>query len=213
MKDYLACVQSVDDNVGRVLKYLDDSGLAQNTIVIYTSDQGFFLGEHGWYDKRFMYEESLRTPLLVRWPGVARAGSSDEHIVLNLDFAQTILDAAGTPQPKDMQGRSLVPLLKGESPADWRTSMYYHYYEYPQSHKVREHYGMRTDRYKLIHFYTTSEWELFDLKADPQEMKSVYADPAYAEARKELEAELKRLQEQFKVDKPEGTDKDLRNRD
>ena len=202
MKDYLACVQSVDDGVGRVLKYLDESGLAASTIVIYTSDQGFFLGEHGWYDKRFMYEESLRSPLLVRWPGVTKAGSADEHIVSNLDFAQTILDAAGVAQPADMQGRSLVPLLKGESPSDWRTSFYYHYYEYPQSHKVREHFGVRTDRYKLIHFYTTNEWELFDLKTDPREMKSVYADPAYADARKEMEAELKRLQEQYKDTDP-----------
>jgi arylsulfatase A-like enzyme len=210
MKDYLGCVQSVDDNVGRVLKYLDESGLAQNTIVIYTSDQGFFLGDHGWYDKRFMYEESLRTPLLVRWPGVTRAGSTDEHIVLNLDFGQTLLDAAGAPQPSDMQGRSLVPLLKGQAPSDWRQSMYYHYYEYPMSHKVREHYGVRTDRYKLIHFYTVNEWELFDLKTDPQEMKNVYGDPAYADTRKQLEAELKRLQAEYKVDKPMARDEDVR---
>ncbi|MGB7156552.1 MAG: sulfatase [Tepidisphaeraceae bacterium] len=197
MKDYLGCVQSVDDNVGRVMKYLDESGLAQNTIVIYTSDQGFFLGDHGWFDKRFMYEESLRSPLLVRWPGVTKAGATDEHIVSNLDFAQTLLDVAGVAQPSDMQGRSIVPLLRGESPDDWRKSFYYHYYEYPQSHKVREHYGVRTDRYKLIHFYTVNEWELFDLKTDPAEMKSVYGDPNYADVRKELEAELKRLQERY----------------
>ncbi|HEV2296305.1 MAG TPA: sulfatase [Tepidisphaeraceae bacterium] len=213
IKDYLRCVQSVDDNIGRVLKYLDESGLAANTIVIYTSDQGFFLGDHGWYDKRFMYEESLRTPLVVRWPGVTKPGSTDEHIVLNLDFAQTILDAAGVAQPRDMQGRSLVPLLKGESPSDWRNSMYYHYYEYPTSHRVREHHGVRTDRYKLIHFYTLGEWELFDLKTDPQEMKNVYGDPAYAETRRELEPELKRLQEHYKVDKPMASDKDLRPRE
>jgi arylsulfatase A-like enzyme len=213
IKDYLRCVQSVDDNVGRVLKYLDESGLSQNTIVIYTSDQGFFLGEHGWFDKRFMYEESLRTPLLVRWPGVTKPGSTDEHIVMNLDFAQTLLDAASAEQPKDMQGRSLVPLLKGASPGDWRQSMYYHYYEYPMSHKVREHYGVRTERYKLIHYYTVDEWELFDLKTDPQEIKNVYSDAAYAETRKELEAELKRLQAQYKDNKPDTTDKELRRPD
>jgi arylsulfatase A-like enzyme len=213
IKDYLRCVQSVDDNVGRVLKYLDESGLAENTIVIYTSDQGFFLGEHGWFDKRFMYEESLRTPLLVRWPGVTKPGSTDEHIVMNLDFAQTLLDAAGAPQPSDMQGHSLVPLLKGEPPRDWRTSMYYHYYEYPTSHKVREHCGVRTDRYKLIHFYTVDEWELFDLREDPQEMKNVYGDPAYADTRKQLEAELKRLQAQYQVDQPTATDAELRPRE
>ena len=210
IKDYLRCVQSVDDNVGRVLKYLDESGLAKNTIVIYTSDQGFFLGEHGWYDKRFMYEESLRTPLLVRWPGVTKAGSTDAHIVLNLDFAQTLLNAAGATEPSDMQGRSLVPLLKGDAPADWRNAMYYHYYEYPMSHKVREHHGVRTDRYKLIHFYTVDEWELFDLKTDPQEMKNVYGDPAYADTRKQLEADLKRLQTEYKVDNPTAADEDLR---
>jgi arylsulfatase A-like enzyme len=211
IKDYVRCVQSVDDNVGRVLKYLDESGLAKNTIVVYTSDQGFFLGEHGWFDKRFMYEESLRTQLIVRWPGIIKPGSTDEqHIVLNLDFPETFLDAAGVAQPPDMQGRSLVPLLKGESPTDWRTSMYYHYYEYPTSHKVREHYGVRTDRYKLIRYYTVNEWELFDLKTDPQEMKNVYGDPAYADTRKELEAELKRLQEQYKDTNPNATDKDLR---
>jgi len=210
IKDYLRCVQSVDDNVGRVLKYLDESGLADNTIVIYTSDQGFFLGDHGWYDKRFMYEESLRTPLLVRWPGVTRAGSVDGHIVLNLDFAQTILEAARAAQPADMQGRSLVPLMKGASPDDWRRSMYYHYYEYPMSHRVREHHGVRTERHKLIHFYTVDEWELFDMQTDPKEMNSVYADPAYADTRRELEAELKRLQAQFKVAQPMATDADVR---
>jgi arylsulfatase A-like enzyme len=198
IKDYLRCVQSVDDNIGRVLNYLDEAGLADNTIVIYTSDQGFYLGDHGWYDKRFMYEQSLRSPLLVRWPGVAKPGSTDEHIVLNLDFAQTLLEAAGAAQPKDMQGRSLVPLLKGEPPADWRSSMYYHYYEYPKSHRVRQHFGVRTERYKLIRYYTIDEWELFDLKTDPQEMKSVHADPKYAKVRGELEAELKRLQDHYR---------------
>src|SRR5688500_9033778 len=202
IKDYLRCVQSVDDNIGRVLKYLDESGLAENTIVIYTSDQGFFLGDHGWYDKRFMYEESLRTPLLVRWPGTIKPGSSDEHIVLNLDFAQTLLEAAGVEQPNDMQGRSLVPLMKGESPADWRNAMYYHYYEYPKSHRVRQHFGVRTARHKLIHYYTINEGERFDLEQDPREMRSVYNHPAYADTRKEREAGLKRLQQHYKDTNP-----------
>lgn len=199
MKDYLRCVASVDDNVGRLLKYLDESGLAKNTVVVYCSDQGFYLGDHGWYDKRWMYEESLRTPLMVRWPGVIKPGSENRDLVQNLDFAQTFLDIAGVAQPADMQGRSLVPLLKGQTPADWRKSIYYHYYEFPAVHMVARHYGVRTDRYKLIHFYQTDEWELFDLQKDPRELKSVYADPEYQNVVKELKSEVDRLRDQYKV--------------
>jgi arylsulfatase A-like enzyme len=198
MKDYLRCIASVDENVGRLLDYLDEAGLADNTVVVYSSDQGFYLGEHGWFDKRWMYEESLRMPLIVRWPGRIKPGSVDEHLASNLDFAETFLDIAGVSAPADMQGRSLVPLLKGESPADWRKTFYYHYYEYPQPHHVPPHYGVRTDGYKLIGYPKTDEWELFDLARDPHEMRSVYADPAYADTVRELKAELTRLRERYK---------------
>jgi len=201
MHDYLACVKSLDDSVGRVLKYLDYEGLAENTIVMYSSDQGFFLGEHGWFDKRWIFEESLRAPLLVRWPGVTKPGSTSRDIVSNLDFAETFLDAAGVPIPAEMQGRSLLPVLAGQTPADWRKSFYYHYYEYPQPHHVRPHYGVVTDRFKLVQFYGTGEdyTELFDLQKDPQEMKSVFDAPAYAATQKELQAELVRLRNELQV--------------
>ncbi|MHC4445114.1 MAG: sulfatase family protein [Planctomycetota bacterium] len=202
IKDYLRCIASVDDSVGRLLDYLDETGLADNTVVIYSSDQGFYLGDHGWFDKRFMYEESLRMPLMVRWPGVTKAGSVDEHLVQNLDFAETFLDLAGVKVPADMQGVSVVPLLLGRRPKDWRKSIYYHYWEYPAVHSVNRHYGVRTDRYKLMYYYELKEWELFDLKKDPNEMKSVYDDPAYAGKVKELEAELYRLQKYYKDDNP-----------
>jgi arylsulfatase A-like enzyme len=197
VKDYLRCVDAVDENVGRVLDYLDQSGLAQNTVVFYTSDQGWYLGEHGWYDKRWMYEESLRTPLLVRWPGRVTPGSVTDKMVLNLDFAETFLDIAGVPIPPEMQGESLVPILEGKPTPNWRTSIYYHYYEFPQPHHVHPHLGVRTERYKLIHFYTIDAWELFDLEKDPQELKSVYHDPSYAPVVAELKAELKRLMEKY----------------
>jgi arylsulfatase A-like enzyme len=200
VKDYLRCIDAVDENVGRVLDYLDESGLAENTVVIYTSDQGWYLGEHGWYDKRWMYEESFRTPLLVRWPGKIKPASVNAHLAMNLDFAQTFLDIAGVVAPGDMQGRSLVPLLHGKTPDDWRKSVYYHYYEFPQPHHVHPHYGVRTARHKLIHFYTLNEWELYDLEKDPHEMRSVYAEPEYADVVVELNAELKRLREQYKDD-------------
>ncbi|OHB67462.1 MAG: sulfatase [Planctomycetes bacterium RBG_13_60_9] len=199
IKDYLRCIASVDENVGRVLSYLDESGLANDTIVIYTSDQGFYLGEHGWFDKRFMYEESLRMPLMVRYPKEIRAGSVNRDIVLNLDFAETFLDYAGASVPEDMQGRSLRPVLQGRTPADWRKSMYYHYYEYPAVHSVKRHYGVRTDRYKLIHFYNDiDEWELYDLKNDPDERRNIYNDSANADVVKELTAELKQLRTRYK---------------
>jgi len=199
MKDYLRCIRSVDDNIGRVLDYLDSSSLAENTVVIYSSDQGFYLGEHGWFDKRFMYEESFRMPFVARWPGVIKAGRVNEDLVQNLDFAQTFLDIAGVAQPDDMQGASIKPILEGKTPSDWRKSLYYHYYEFPGTHKVRRHEGVATKRYKLIHFYNLNEWELYDLKHDPSEMKSVYDDPKYAAKILELKKELQRLRKLYKV--------------
>ncbi|MCK4872928.1 MAG: sulfatase [Phycisphaerales bacterium] len=199
VKDYLRCVASVDDNIGRLLDYLDRTGLARNTIVIYTSDQGWYLGEHGWYDKRWIYEESLRMPLLVRWPAVVRAGSVNHALCQNLDFAETLLDAASATIPADMQGCSLLPLLRGRSPQDWRQSIYYHYYEHPGAHNVHRHEGVRTERYKLIHFYRLDEWELYDLRKDPDEMRSVYADPAYADVVAKLKTELVRLRRRYQV--------------
>ena len=199
LKDYLRCIRSVDDNVGRVLDYLDKTGLAKNTVVIYNSDQGFYLGEHGWFDKRFMYEESYGTPLLARWPGVTKPGSVNEDLVQNLDFAQTFLSIAGVEHPTDMQGASIVPLLQGKTPKDWRKNLYYHYYEYPGCHSVRRHEGVSGKRYKLMHFYQENEWELYDLEKDPAEMKSVYADPEYKDIVAQLKAELERLKKLYEV--------------
>ncbi len=206
VKDYLRCVKSVDDNIGRVLKYLDDNGLTENTVVMYSSDQGWYLGEHGWFDKRWMYEESMVTPLLVRWPGVVNAGSVNDDIVSNLDFAETFLGIAGVKVPKDMQGRSLVPLLKGKTPKNWRTSFYYHYYEFPGAHSVNRHFGVTTGKHKLIRYYGPDHgggeidtWELFDLDKDPNELKSEYRNPEYSQIRKTLETELARLRKEFQV--------------
>jgi arylsulfatase A-like enzyme len=197
MQDYLACIASVDDNIGRFLDYLGKNGLAENTIVVYTSDQGFFLGEHNMYDKRFMYEESLRSPFVIRWPQRIRAGSVSKGIILNLDFAPTFLDAAGVKVPADMQGRSFLPLLQGRQPRNWRTSLYYRYY-HPGHHNVAAHYGVRTLRYKLIYFNKLNQWELYDLQKDPREMRNVYRDPAYAKTVEELKKELDRLKKEFK---------------
>jgi arylsulfatase A-like enzyme len=197
MQDYLRCIASVDDAVGRVLRYLDAAGLASNTIVVYASDQGFFLGERGWFDKRWIYAESLRTPFLLRWPGVAAPGSACAALTSNLDFAETMLEAAGVTVPADMQGRSLVPLLGGRVPSDWRRSFYYHYYE-RTTHRVAPHRGVRTDRYTLAHYEETGEWELFDLQKDPRQMRSVHADAAYKAVVKELKAELARLRREVK---------------
>lgn len=197
IKDYLRVVQSMDDNVGRVLDYLEASGLRSNTVVIYTSDQGFFLGDHGWFDKRFMYEESLRMPLLVSWPGRIKPGALDSNMVLNVDFAPTLLELAGVAVPGEMQGRSLAPLLRGERPKAWRTSMYYRYYHYPADHRVQPHFGVRTERHKLIHFNKIDEWELYDLANDPRELKNVYADAAYAGTVAKLKAELGRLRKEL----------------
>jgi arylsulfatase A-like enzyme len=199
IKDYLRCVASVDENVGRVLDYLDQSGLAKSTVVIYSSDQGFFLGDHGWFDKRFMYEESYRMPLLVRWPGVVQAGSRSDALVSNLDFAETFLDMAGLPMPAGMQGHSLLPILAGHKPSDWRTSLYYHYYEYPAVHMVHKHEGIRNERYKLIHFYDLGQWELYDLQKDPHEMHSLFDDPEYAATERGLQTELVRLRGLYRL--------------
>ncbi len=193
IKDYLRCIASMDENVGRILDYLDQSGLAANTIVIYTSDQGFFLGDHGWFDKRFMYEESLRMPLLVSWPGHIKPRSKNDAMVMNIDFAPTLLEATGASVPADMQGRSFLPTLEGRKLKDWRTSIYYRYYHYPGDHQVQPHYGVRTGRHKLIYFNKLDEWELYDLKNDPRELRNVYSDKAQASTVKKLKAELARL--------------------
>src|SRR6185503_466696 len=213
MADYLATVQSVDDNVGRVLAFLDSSGLARNTIVIYTSDQGFFLGDHGMFDKRFMYEESLRMPFLVRWPGVIRAGSRIAAMGLNVDFAPTFLEAAGVRVPSTMQGRSMVPVLRGRTPRDWRTSMYYRYYHDPGDHNTRAHYGVRTLTHKLIYFWKKDQWELFDLVRDPFELHNLYGQPGHDEITVQLKRELGRLKQSLgdtdqlaEVQLPNGVD-------
>lgn len=196
MRDYLKTLRSLDDNVGRLLDYLEESGLADNTLVVYTSDQGFYMGEHGWFDKRFMYEESMRTPLVMRLPGGAR-GDIDA-LVQNIDYAPTFLELAGVPVPDDIQGHSLLPLLRGEHPADWRRALYYHFYEYPAEHMVKRHYGVRTERWKLIHFYNDIDWwELYDLEADPHELHNLYGEPAYADTEARLHEELRRLQQQY----------------
>ncbi len=199
MQDYLACVQSVDENIGRFMDFLRENGLADNTIVIYTSDQGFFLGEHNFFDKRLMYEECLRTPLIVRWPSRIKAGSVEQRMVLNLDFAPTMLAAAGVAVPADMQGRSFLPILEGKAVRDWRKSMYYRYY-HPGHHNVAAHYGIRTERYKLIYFNKLDQWEFYDLLKDPHEMKNGYKDPANAKLIETLKKEMLQLKKDFKDD-------------
>ena len=199
MKDYLRCIKGVDESVGRLLAYLKESGLEENTIVVYSSDQGFYLGDHGWFDKRWMYEESLKMPLIVKWPGVTHPGTIDAHLVQNLDYAETFLDIAGAEIPADMQGRSLKPLLEGESPA-WRDAIYYHYHEYPSVHMVARHYGIRTDRYKLIRFYQFDEWEFYDLQEDPDEVRNAYNDPRYASIIAELKTRLESLRQEYADD-------------
>ncbi|WP_298792939.1 sulfatase family protein [uncultured Allomuricauda sp.] len=199
MQDYLACISSVDDNVGRLLDYMDENGLNENTMVIYTSDQGFYLGEHGWFDKRFIYDESFKTPLLIRWPNKIKPGITSDEMVQNLDFAQTFLEAAQIEVPEDMQGESLMPLLSSNEKEWTRDAVYYHYYEYPAEHQVMRHYGIVTIDYKLAHFYyDADEWELYDRKKDPQEMNNVYANPAYADVIKELHKKLEELRLQYK---------------
>jgi arylsulfatase A-like enzyme len=198
MQDYLGTIASVDENVGRVLDYLEANGLMENTIIVYTSDQGFYLGEHGWFDKRFIYNESFKTPLLVAWPRRVQPGSRSDELVQNLDFAQTFLEAAGVSAPADMQGESLLPILTGETEKWTRDAVYYHYYEYPAVHMVKRHYAIVTKEYKLVHYYfDVDEWELIDRVKDPNEMKNVYDDPAYAEIKKELHARLEKLREKY----------------
>jgi arylsulfatase A-like enzyme len=201
MKEYLRCVQSVDDNVGRLMDYLKQQGLDKNTIIIYTSDQGFYLGEHGWFDKRFMYEESFRTPLIVKWPGVIKGKKQTSQMVQNLDFAETLLDMAGLAVPTDMQGKSFVPVLKGKQKGNLHEALYYHFYE-NQEHKVAKHIGVRTDRYKLIYFYENNEWELYDLEKDRSEMQNLYNDPAYSKIQDKLKETLKSLKQQYKDPEP-----------
>jgi len=197
MQDYMACIASVDEGVGQVLDYLDEAGLAENTIVIYTSDQGFYLGEHGWFDKRFMYEQSLRTPLIIRYPKEIKPGTKINNLVQNLDFAPTFLDYAGVEIPTDMQGESFRNLVSGKT-SEFRDAIYYTYYEYPAVHMVKRHYGIATDRYKLIHFYyDVDEWELYDLEKDPNEMHNVYNEPEYADVRKNLHERLTEMRANY----------------
>lgn len=199
LQDYLGTIAAVDENVGRLLDYLDEKALSENTMVIYTSDQGFYLGEHGWFDKRFMYQESFKTPLLIKWPNVITPNTTEDELVQNLDFAQTFLEAAGVTSPEDMQGESLLPLLKGEKEKWTRDAVYYHYYEYPAEHTVKRHYGIATKEFKLIHFYyDINAWELYDLKKDPQEINNVYDHPSYAKTVQEMTEKLKAMRLKYK---------------
>lgn len=217
LKDYLRCIKSVDDQVGRVLDYLDQNGLAENTIVVYTSDQGFYMGEHGWFDKRFMYEESFRMPLLVRYPAMMKTVKNRNHdaLVQNIDFAPTYLSLAGAQIPEDINGVSMVPLFGGETPKDWRDMVYYHYYDYPAVHLVRRHEGVRTDKYKLIHFYGDSVpqyrapaidyWEFYDMEQDPHEMRSQFDNPEYAEIIDGMRSRMEAIREDIGIDEPSIT--------
>ncbi|HRW51346.1 MAG TPA: sulfatase, partial [Phycisphaerae bacterium] len=198
MKNYLRCIRALDEGVGRLMTYLEESGLAENTIVIYSSDQGFYLGDHGWFDKRWMYEESLKMPLIVKWPGVTKPGSVRDELVQNLDYASTFLEMAGVKAPADLQGKSLAPLLRGDKAPGWRDAVYYHYYEFPGIHMVAAHCGVRTDRYKLMHFYQFDEWEFYDLRNDPDELKNLYNDQAYQSQIADLKRELSKLQAEYR---------------
>jgi arylsulfatase A-like enzyme len=198
MQDYLASLKSVDRNIGRLLDYLDQNNLVENTIIVYTSDQGFYLGEHGWFDKRFMYEPSFRTPLIIKYPKLIKAGSINNNLVQNVDFAPTFLDLSGAAIPNDMQGESLLPLFSNDN-SNWRDALYYHYYEYPGIHMVKRHFGVRTERYKLIHFYyDVDEWELYDLEKDPEELNNVYNNPEYKVVQQEMHKRLDELRIQYK---------------
>ena len=199
MHDYLGCILSVDRNIGRVLEYLDQNDLTKNTIVVYSSDQGFYLGEHGWYDKRFMYEPSLHMPLLIRYPPAIKPLTQVDKMIVSIDFAPTLLDYAGITKPADMQGQSFKPLLEGKRKVKWRTSMYYHYYEYPDAHRVLPHFGIRQEQYKLICFYqgNSKSWELFDLKSDPDEMINLYARSDLQSRIGSMKSELRKLMIQY----------------
>ena len=209
-KNYLRCVKGVDESVDNLQKTLKKLGLDKNTIVIYCSDQGFYIGDHGWYDKRWMYDESLKMPFIVKWPGVTKPGSRNTDLIQNLDYAQTFLELAGAKIPEDMQGKSLVPLLKGNTPKDWRKSIYYHYYEYPSVHMVPRHNGIRTKRYKLMHFYQfENEWELYDLKNDPDELNNLYDDPKHAKLQKIMKAKLEKLRRHYEDESDVSVKPDL----
>jgi arylsulfatase A-like enzyme len=199
-KNYLRSLKGVDESVARLQTTLAELDLDENTVVIYSSDQGFYIGDHGWFDKRWMYEESLKMPFIVKWPGTVKPGSRNHNLIQNLDYAETFLEMAGTPIPDDMQGASLVPLLKGEKPTDWRKSIYYHYYEYPSVHMIPRHYGIRNQRYKLMHFYQFDEWEFYDLKEDPDELVNLYNDPEYARRIQRAKKDLKALQKDYEDD-------------
>ena len=199
LRDYLATARSMDRNIGRILNYLDSAGLAKNTVVIYTSDQGFYMGEHGWFDKRFMYEESLRTPFVIRHPGKINPGTERTEMVVNIDFAPTIIDMAGVKVPEDMQGKSFKNMLSGYGRQLWRQAMYYHYYEYPQPHRVAPHFGIRTNRYKLIRFYGPYDsWELFDIEKDRSEVKNLINEPGMKGLISDLKQQLRDLILQYK---------------
>ncbi|MDH6305346.1 arylsulfatase A-like enzyme [Parabacteroides sp. PF5-5] len=208
LKDYLRCIKTIDDEVGRLIAYLEEEGLMENTVIVYTSDQGFYMGEHGWFDKRFMYEESFRTPLIIRHPSKIKAGSVCDALVQNLDYAPTYLALAGIEKPAFMEGTSLVPLFSGQTPNDWREYLYYHYYDYPAIHQVRRHDGVRDNRYKLIHFYGEANQynaaidcnELYDLQSDPNEVNNLYGNPAYAEVVSRLQQRLDNFRQDLKVD-------------
>jgi arylsulfatase A-like enzyme len=211
VKDYLRCIKSVDESVGEIKAYLKENGLEENTVFVYSSDQGFYLGEHGWFDKRFMYDESFRTPLIVQWPGVTPTGVRNNDLVSNLDFASTFLDMAGVSIPSEVQGKSLVPILKGNTPEDWRKSLYYHYYEYPGWHMVHRHEGAYDGRYKLMNYYDLDEWELYDMETDPYEMQNQIDNPEYAEVVENMKVELARLRKHYDV--PETEPQDISNPD
>ncbi len=200
LEDYLACIVAVDENIGRLLDYLDKEKLAKNTIVVYTSDQGFYLGDHGWFDKRFMYEESFTMPLIIRYPKKIKPGLVSSEFVMNLDFAPTFLDYAGVSIPEEIQGESMRGILEGREDGSWRESVYYHYYEYPAWHDVHKHDGVRNRDYKLIHFYDIGVWELFDLKKDPHELNNVYEDENYSVIRSEMKAEYEKLRKKYAVE-------------
>ena len=199
LQDYLAVVKSVDDSVGEILEYLKENGLDENTLVVYTSDQGFYLGEHGWFDKRFMYEESMVMPMVMSCPSIISPGTKINQLTQNIDFAPTFLDLCGIEIPADMQGISFKPLLEGKKVKNWRKYLYYHYYEFPGFHSVRAHYGIKGKRYKLIHFYKDNNWELYDLKTDPHEMNNIFGKPGTEKITCKLKAELKKLQQTYQV--------------
>lgn len=214
IKDYLACVKSVDDNIGRVLNYLDENNMTQNTMIIVTSDQGFYLGDHGFFDKRFIYDESLKMPFLVRFPKVVKSGSENKDIISNIDFAPTLLDFAGINKPEGVQGNSFKKILEGNTPSDWRQSMYYHYYEWPFWHHVQPHYGIRTQKYTLAHFYYSIDvWELYDLQKDPKQIHNEINNPEYQDTIVKLKFELKDLMIHFGNDKTIEQFKEISDKD